>query len=102
MSEIIESVDDDDEIEWTEDPFESKAQPSNDGSTLVDLIQIEGPPSLRLKLRALCEEYSDIFATAVRGEPANIPPMSIKVDDTNWKSNKHRVIDSSNSTRYNG
>jgi len=44
-SDIIESVVDDDEIEWTEDPFESKAQPSDGGSTLVDLIQIEGPPS---------------------------------------------------------
>jgi hypothetical protein len=36
------------------------------------LIQIQGPPSLRQKLRALCEEFSDIFDTAVWAEPANI------------------------------
>ena len=77
-SDIIESVDDNDEIEWTEDPYEFKSQPATEGSPLIDLIQIQGPPSLRQKLRALCEEFSDIFDTAVRAEPADIPPMSIK------------------------
>ena len=57
---------------------------------MIDLIKINGPPSLR-KLRALCEEYSDIFDTTVRAEPADIPPMSIKIDETKWKSNKHRL-----------
>jgi len=80
-SKVIELVDDDDEIEWTEDPFENKLQLAK-GSALNDLIQIEGPPSLRLKLRALCEESPDIFATTVRKEPANIPPLSIIVDET--------------------
>jgi len=46
---------------------------------LIDLIQIQGPPSLRRKLWALCEEYSDIFDTAV------------KIDETKWKSNKYRL-----------
>lgn len=90
-SDIIESVDDNDEIEWTEDPYEFKSQPATEGSPLIDLIQIQGPPSLRQKLRALCEEFSDIFDTAVRAEPADIPPMSIKIDETKWKSNKHRL-----------
>ena len=67
-SDIIESVDDNDEIEWTENPYECKSQPATEGSPLIDLIQIQGPPSLRQKLRALCEEYSDIFDTAVRAE----------------------------------
>jgi hypothetical protein len=43
------------------------------------------------KLRALCEEYSDIFDTAVRAESTDIPPKSIKIDETKWKSNKHRL-----------
>jgi len=90
-SDIIESVDDNDEIEWTEDPYEFKSQPATEGSPLIDLIQIQGPPSLQRKLRALCEEFSDIFDTAVRAEPADIPPMSIKIDETKWKSNKHRL-----------
>ena len=67
-SDIIESVDDNDEIEWTENPYECKSQPATEGSPLIDLLQIQGPPSLRRKLRALCEEYSDIFDTAVRAE----------------------------------
>jgi hypothetical protein len=87
-SDIMESVDDNDEIEWTEDPYECKSQSATDGSPLIDLIQIQGLPSLRQKLRALCEEYSDI----VRAESADIPPMlSIKIDETKWKSNKHRL-----------
>ena len=86
-SDIIESVDDNDEIEWTENPYECKSQPATEGSPLIDLLQIQGPPSLRRKLRALCEEYSDIFDTAVRAESADIPPMSIKIDESKWKSN---------------
>jgi hypothetical protein len=76
----------------TEDPYECKLQPATEGSPLIDLIQIQGPPYLRQKLRARCEEYSDIFDTAVRTESADIPPMlSIKIDETKWKSNKHRL-----------
>ena len=90
-SDIIESVDDNDEIELTEDPFEYKPQPATTGSSMIDLIKINGPPSLQRKLRALCEEYIDIFDTTVRAEPADIPPMSIKIDETKWKSNKHRL-----------
>ena len=41
------------------------------------------------RLRAV--EYSDIFDTTIRAEPADIPPMSIKIDETKWKSNKHRL-----------
>ena len=80
-----------DEIELTEGPFEYKPQPATTGSSMIDLIKINGPPSLQRKLRALCEEYSDIFDTTVRAESADIPPMSIKIDETKWKSNKHRL-----------
>ena len=82
-SDIIESVDDNDEIELTENPFEYKPQPATTGSSMIDLIKINGPPSLQRKLRALCEEYSDIFDTTVRAESADIPIMSIKIDERN-------------------
>ena len=65
--------------------------PATEGSPLIDLLQIQGPPSLRRKLRALCEEYSDIFDTAVRAELVDIPPMSIRIDESKWKSNKVRL-----------
>ena len=76
-SEIIESVDEDDEIECTEDPFDHKTQLASEDSAMIDLIRIEGPTSLQHKLRALCEEYVDIFSTAVRSEAADLPPMLI-------------------------
>ena len=82
-SDIIESVDDNDEIELTEGPFEYKPQPATTGSSMIDLIKINGPPSLQRKLRALCEEYSDIFDTTVRAESADIPLMSIKINERN-------------------
>jgi len=73
----------------TKDPYECKSQTEDpyECKSLIDLIQIQGLPSLRQKLRALCEEYSGIFDTAVRTEPADIPPMSIKIGETKWKSN---------------
>ena len=56
-SNIIESVDDDDEIEWMDDPFEYKPQPAITGSSIIDLIKINGLPedtsSVRRKLRHL-------------------------------------------------
>ena len=58
---------------------------------MIDLIKLKGPPSLQRKLRALCEENSDIFDTTVRAESADVPPMSIKIDETKWKSYKHRL-----------
>ena len=69
-SDIIESVDDNDEIEWTEDPYECKSPPATEGSSLIDLIQIQGPPSVQRK---------------------DIRPMSIKIDETKWKSNMKRL-----------
>jgi hypothetical protein len=88
--EVLDAVDDNDEIEWKENPFECKDASSND-SDVLELIQIDGPPSLQRKLRALCAEYRDVFATSVRDEPADIPAMTIKVDETKWKSTKHRL-----------
>ena len=72
------------------DPFEYMPQTVKH-SSVIDLIQIKGLPSLQRKLRALCDENSDIFDTAVRAESADIPPMSIKIDKTKRKSNKHRL-----------
>jgi hypothetical protein len=47
-SDMIESADDNDEIEWTEDPYECKSQPATAGSPLFNFIQIQGPHSLRI------------------------------------------------------
>ena len=77
-SDMIESADDNDEIEWTEDPYECKSQPATAGSPLFYFIQIQGPHGLRIL---------SYFDTAVRAEL-----VDLQIDETKWKSNnKHRL-----------
>ena len=57
---------------------------------LVAMIQFAGPPALQEAPRALCLEYSDIFATSVRRLPAKVQSMVLD------RSGKHRAIDSHN------
>ena len=87
----METVDDNDDIEWKEDPFDCNIPQVSDTASLLDLIQIEGPPSLQRKLRALCAEFCDVFATSVREESADIPAMTVNIDEAKWKSPKHRL-----------
>ena len=39
-----------------------------------------GPPSLRERCRLLCEKYDKIISTHLNPEPANLPPMELKVE----------------------
>ena len=48
------------------------------------LPQIEGSSSLRLALTQLCTEFSDIFRTKVKPEPALINPMQLEVKPSLW------------------
>ena len=40
------------------------------------------------ELREICIQYRDIFSKSIRTEPALVPPLDIKVDDTNWTHNR--------------
>ena len=70
----MDALEDDDDIEWPEDPFDrpDSANPKS-LDELLAMIQFEGTPALQSALRALCREFIDIFDTAVR-------PLSAKVD----------------------
>lgn len=79
----------DDEILIKSDILDSLQEiPTND---VVDLIKIDGPDTLKLKLRALCEEYRDIFSTTVRKDPAKVPSMNFKVDERQWRHKRSRL-----------
>jgi hypothetical protein len=39
----------------------------------------------------LFTKYKHIFSRTVKSEPANIPPLKLRVDDDKWKSRKHRL-----------
>ncbi len=85
-----ESLVDDDEIQWKDDPFDAVA-PKNEKECLLQKISVHGSPELQTNLRKLCEEFKDIFSEYVRAEPAKIPPMEVEVDESKWYINKNRL-----------
>ena len=64
---LLDAIEEDDDIDWNTDSFEytDRVDPESP-QELVAMIQFAGPPALQEALRALCLEYSDIFATSVR------------------------------------
>ena len=51
--------------------------------TCILPTKIHGDPKLQQDIRNLLVQYSDIFRTTVSPEPADIPPMEIKVNRVN-------------------
>ena len=73
-SALLDALEDDDDIDWPEDPFDrpESVNPKSPDELLV-IIQFEGTP-------ALYREFIDIFDTAVRVLPAKVDAMVIEVD----------------------
>jgi hypothetical protein len=44
-----------------------------------------GPPSLREQCRKLCAKYDTIISTHLNPEPADLPPMELRVDEEIWR-----------------
>ena len=44
-----------------------------------------GPPSLRERCKQLCEKYDTIISTHLNPEPADLPPMELRVDEVKWR-----------------
>ena len=89
---LLDAMDDDDDIEWPEDPFDRphRAEPESPDELLA-MIQFEGTPALQDALRALCREFIDIFSTAVRPLPAKVQSMVIEIDRTKWELPSNRL-----------
>jgi hypothetical protein len=92
-SEVLGTLEDDDDIEWKPDPFEIRPDSVKLDSPdeLLDTICFEGSSEFQEKLRALCREYIDVFSTSVRRRPADVDPMEITVDRQKWKHPTHRL-----------
>ena len=79
----------DDEILDKEHPIDNLNREELSSDELLDLITIEGSPSLKVALRLLCEEYRHIFSTTVRSEPAKVPEMKFDIDMDKWRHKRN-------------
>ena len=59
---------------------------------ILDLITIETDDELRYNdVRALLEEYRDIFSETLPEEPADLPPLELEIDRSLWEQPKHHL-----------
>ena len=82
MSEVLDTLEDDDDIVWKPNPFEIRPDgvrfDTPDES--LAMIQVEGSPEFQEKLGFLCREFLDVISTSVWRRPANVDQMEIVVD----------------------
>ncbi len=65
--DVLESINDDDDIEWPENQFDYREDQNTETiEALLAMIRFEGSVGFQAKLRKLCEEYIDVFSTRVR------------------------------------
>jgi hypothetical protein len=89
--ELLGNCDPDlDHVDWPDNPFDANFFPPDDIKP-TDKITIEGSLSTQRKIRKLCEEYTDIFSECVRAQPADVPPMEIKVNPATWQVSANRA-----------
>ena len=90
MSKFIDQVEDSDGIPLINDDDESPWQRAADQLPPESGIPegLHGSPELKAKLTELCTEFTDIFSTELRPEPADIPAMKIKIDHEKWNQQK--------------
>lgn len=89
-SELIDYEDDDDGIDYKVDEVPWDIDPNR---TVEPKPLVYGNEQFKAQLTELCKEYDDIFSINLRPEPADLPPMEIKLkngDDSQWKSNSNR------------
>jgi hypothetical protein len=89
---LLDAIEDDDDIDWNTDPVEYPDRVDRESAEeLVALIQFAGLPALQEALRALCLEYSDIFATSVRHLPAKVQSMVLDIDNSKWEALRNQL-----------
>ena len=91
--DVLDSIDDDDDIEWPENPFDYREDQNTEATEeLLAMIRFEDSVGFQAKLRKLCEEYIDVFSSRVRHQSAEVKLMSIVVDRGKWATDYHLVI----------
>jgi transposase InsO family protein len=92
VSDIPNNFIDDDKIDQlSNDIFSPWTQSESSTEELLELIHIEGDPSLQKGIRELCTEYGHIFALKLPREASKLTPFSITVDSTAWRVPKNRM-----------
>ena len=91
------SIDDDstsqcsDTLDTEHDVFKDFIYTGDDPNIdVLNLIQVEGSPALRIGIRKLLEKYRDVFATTLPEESARIPPFELTVDKEKWEQHSNR------------
>mgnify|MGYP000173012454 FL=1 len=57
---------------------------------ILNLIKVEGSPSLRIGIRKLLERYRSVFATTLPEKSADIPPFELTVNKEKWEKHSNR------------
>jgi hypothetical protein len=84
---LLDAIEDDDDIERNTDPSEYPDRADRESSEeFLALIHFAGRFALQAALRALCLEYSDIFATSVRHR---VQSMVLDIDHSKWEAPRH-------------
>jgi len=86
-SKILRGVRDNDEIDDTDyhEPWDENHLPKQTNS--IDLVHLEGNDEVKIRLRDFLTQFTDIFSTKLRPEPALVPPMELQVDESSWEQN---------------
>jgi hypothetical protein len=80
-----------DTLDREHDVFADFISKGNDPTIdILDSIQIEGSPALRVRIRFLLEKFRSVFATTLPCEPAIIPPFELNVDKERWEQFSNR------------
>jgi hypothetical protein len=90
-TEISNNFVDNDGISDYHDSFKPWLPDPQPTTNLLDSIHIEGDEELQNGIRALCEEYKDIFSNTLPAIPSKMEPFDIKVDTVAWKNPKNRM-----------
>ena len=56
----------------------------------LDKVALHGPPELQDSIRQVCEEYRHLFSSVLKEQPAQVPPMELKVDQSKWNLPKNK------------
>jgi len=68
--DVLDSIDDDDDNEWPENPFDYREdQNTKTSEELLAMIRFEAAVGFQAKLRKLCEEYFDVFQPELGTNP---------------------------------
>ena len=101
-SELLDSVADDDDIEWILNPlFDIRpdcATPESPDESLA-MIQFVGTPEFQEKLRVLCRDVINILSASEGSLHAKVEPMVLEINRAKWEVPRNRLPPRHHSTK---